>query len=257
MAEGRPPAVMRANRTSRISLLFGILDVASRRGRATMATVALPGGAAMIRSAQRAALAFAFTALFGGAAAAQSSDPLHLECAGPFGPEGSETGLEQVFGAANVAAETIDGPEGSTLDATLLFPDDPTRRLIVLWQDETARSRPAAIIVRDDSEWIGPGGLRLGDSIEDVETVNGAPFDVLGFGWDYGGAASFPAGTLADIPGACVLSLSFDLDWNRDYGPEFDPIMGDQQLQSDNPQLRAAAPTVSEIIVGYPFDEGQ
>lgn len=211
----------------------------------------------MTRFACTAAFAFAFTAALGSVAWAQSSDPLHLECAGPFGPEGSEAGLKQVFGEANVAAEMIDGPEGSTLDATLLFPDDPTRRLIVLWQDEIARSGPAAIIVRDDSEWIGPGGLRLGDGITDVETVNGAPFDVLGFGWDYGGAASFPAGTLADIPGACVLSLSFDLDWNKDYGPEFDPIMGDQQLRSDDAQLRAAAPVVSEIIVGYPFEDGQ
>jgi len=152
-------------------------------------------------------------------------------------------------------AETIDGPEGSTLDATLLFPDDPTRRLVVLWQDETRREKPAAVIVRDDSEWVGPGGVRLGDELGEVEAINGAPFDVLGFGWDYGGAASFPAGTLADIPGACVLSLSFDLDWTKEYGPEFDPIMGDQQLRSDDAQLRAAAPKVAEIIVGYPSED--
>ena len=196
----------------------------------------------------------ALTATLPTGAPAQTSVPLHLECVGPFGPEGSETALRQVFGDANVAAEEIDGPEGSVLDATLLFPDDPTRRLIVLWQEEMARAKPAAIIIRDDSEWIGPGGLRLGEALGEVEAVNGGPFNVLGFGWDYGGAASFPSGALADLPGACVLSLSFDLDWNRDYGPEFDVIMGDQELRSDDPQLRAAGPTVAEIIIGYPFE---
>lgn len=206
--------------------------------------------------AVRGAAALALIAASALPAAAQL-DSLHLECAGPFGPDGSEAGLRQVFGAGNVVAETIDGPEGSTLDATLLFPDDPTRRLVVLWQDEVQRTRPAAIIIRDDSEWVGPGGLRLGDALSEVEAVNGMPFNVLGFGWDYGGAASFPAGSLAAIPGGCVLSLSFDLDWTKEYGPEFDSIMGDQQLTSDNRQLLTAAPTVSEIIVGYPIEDGQ
>ena len=180
------------------------------------------------------------------------SDPLHLECAGPFGLDSSEAFLTELFGAENVVAETIDGPEGTTLDATLVFPQDPMRRLVVLWQDEERRARPAAIIVRDDSGWIGPGGIRLGSSLAEVEAVNQAPFHVLGFGWDYGGAASFPSGTLSEIPGGCMMSLSFDLDWTLEYGPEFDAIMGDQQLGSDDALLRAAAPTVSEIAVGYP-----
>ncbi|HET7715685.1 MAG TPA: hypothetical protein VFK86_08665 [Bauldia sp.] len=185
-------------------------------------------------------------------AAGQTGEPLHLECAGPFGAESSEKFLAELFGSDNVVAETIDGPEGTTLDATLVFPDDPARRLIVLWQDEANRARPAAIIIRDESEWIGPGGVRLGSSLEEVEAINGAPFSVLGFGWDYGGAASFPSGTLSAIPGGCIMSVSFDLDWSREYGPEFDSIMGDQQLGSDNKVLKAAAPTVSEIAVGYP-----
>jgi hypothetical protein len=51
------------------------------------------------------------------------------------------------------------------------------------------------------------------------------------------------------------MSLSFDLDWTREYGPEFDSIMGDQQLRSDDAQLRAATPKVAEIIVGYPVED--
>lgn len=180
------------------------------------------------------------------------SDPLHLECVGPFGPDSSEEFLKGLFGSGNIVSETIAGHEGTTLDATLVFPKDPARRLVVLWQDEEQRERPAAIIIRDDSAWIGPGGVRLGSALTEVEAINGAPFQVLGFGWDYGGAASFPVGVLADIPGGCIMSLSFDLDWSQDFGPEFDEIMGDQQLTSDDPLLRAAAPMVSEIAVGYP-----
>lgn len=183
---------------------------------------------------------------------AQTSEPMHLECAGPFGPDSSEAFLAQIFGADNVVTETIDGPEGTTLDSTLLFPNNPARRLIVLWQDEIGRVRPAAIIVRDDAMWVGPGGVHLGSGLDEVEAINGGPFRVLGFGWDYGGAASFPSGRLSEIPGGCVMSLSFDIDWTLSYGPEFDVIMGDQELSSDDEMLRAASPRVSEIAVGYP-----
>jgi hypothetical protein len=208
----------------------------------------------MTHFAARAAIAVTSAAgfLLDAPAMAQSSDPLHLECAGPFGPDSSEAFLAQLFGADNVVSETIAGPEGTTLDATLVFPNDPARRLVVLWQDEERHARPAAIIIREDSDWIGPGGVRLGSALAEVEAVNGAPFSVLGFGWDYGGAAGFPSGALADIPGGCIMSLSFDLDWSREFGPEFDAIMGDQQLGSDDPLLQAAAPIVSEIAVGYP-----
>jgi hypothetical protein len=50
------------------------------------------------------------------------------------------------------------------------------------------------------------------------------------------------------------MSLSFDLDWSKEFGPEFNRIMGDQQLKSDDDLLRAASPTVSEIAVGYPTE---
>ena len=207
----------------------------------------------MTQFAAGAAIAVVATGVFLAVPAmAQSSDPLHLECAGPFGPDSSEAFLAELFGSDNVVAETIDGPEGTTLDATLVFPRDPARRLVVLWQDEEQRARPAAVIVREDSDWIGPGGVRLGSDLAEVEAANQAPFKVLGFGWDYGGAASFPSGTLSEIPGGCMMSLSFDLDWTKEYGPAFDAIMGDQQLDSDDPLLQEAAPVVSEIAVGYP-----
>ena len=195
-------------------------------------------------------VAILLAASAGGAAAEEAR---HLECAGPFARGATVGTLASVFGAANVVNRTIDGPEGSTLDATLVFPDDPARRLVVLWQDEVARARPAAILIQDQSEWVGPGGIRLGTTLSEVEAANGAPFTILGFGWDYGGSAGFEEGTLADLPGGCTLSLTFQIDETVE-GPEFDAIMGDEQFRSDNPLIRKAAPTVSQIAVGYPME---
>ena len=65
-------------------------------------------------------------------------------------------------------------------------------------------------------------------------------------------SASFPSGALADVAGGCAVSLTFDLDWTLSYGPEFDAIMGDRSVPSDNQAMRDADPKVSEIAVGIP-----
>ena len=192
----------------------------------------------------------AFASLAG---AASAEEARHLECAGPFSKDATAASLASVFGAANVVNQTIDGPEGTTMEATLVFPDDPARRLVVLWQDEAARVGPAAILIEGESQWIGPGGIRLGSTLAEVEAANGGPFDILGFGWDYGGSAGFTEGGLANLPGGCVLSLTFDLGENAQ-GPEFDAIRGDSEFRTDNPLMQKAAPTVSEIAVGYPVE---
>lgn len=64
-------------------------------------------------------LAVAVFAALAGAAAAQ--EPQHLECAGPFAKDATAESLASVFGAANVVNQTIDGPEGTTMEATLVF----------------------------------------------------------------------------------------------------------------------------------------
>ena len=55
-----------------------------------------------------------------------------LDCEGPFGPDASKASLSEFFGAANVVDMNVDGPEGTTNSATVLFPNDPARRVEVL-----------------------------------------------------------------------------------------------------------------------------
>jgi hypothetical protein len=188
------------------------------------------------------ALALAVVGLMGLPALAEE-----LECAGPFARDASEETLVEAFGGDKVVAEEIDGPEGSTLDATLVYPNDPARHLVVLWWDEEARARPASIIIEKESAWTAPGGIRLGTTLAEVEKINGARFTLSGFGWDYGGSAGFEHGALAELPGGCILNLAFD----QDPLVMDESILGDEQFSSDNRAMRAAKPTVGRIIVGY------
>lgn len=180
------------------------------------------------------------------AAAAQN-----IRCDGPFAKDTSHAKLAQAFGAKNVVFQPVDGPEGSKLNATVLFPNEPKRRLEVLWHDEGARQRPSSIVVGGDSAWRARG-FRIGDPLTMVEKVNGKPFSLASFGGEYGGVArDWQGGALDKLSGDCRLGMRFVLD------PKAAPtarskVEGDGDLTSNSADVRGANPLITELIIGYP-----
>ena len=199
-----------------------------------------------------AAAASVVALLASGPASANLLDGMQLICDGPFARDANKASLVKEFGKKYVRDETFDGPEGSTFQATVVHPDDPAERLVVIWWDEAEKANPSTIIIEKDSTWKAPGGVRLGATVEDITDLNGAPFEISGFGWDYGGSAGFTEGRLAEAPN-CSIGLTFDLG-EQALGPEFDAIMGDRQISSEDPLIRQAAPTVTRISLGYPAE---
>ena len=132
------------------------------------------------------------------AAPAMAAD---IACEGPFAADSSEARLIEAFGKDNVVTGDVPGPEGSTVLATTIFPNDPARTIEFGWWDEEKHERVAYFTVPPDD--TAPGGLRKGLTVKEVEALNGGPFQLYGFFWDYGGAAIFDGGKLdllADYP---------------------------------------------------------
>jgi len=160
--------------------------------------------------------------------------------------------LASTYGAENITTQTLPGPEGESYTATVLYPNDPTRTLVIVWADPETQLRAASISAGEAASiWIGGHDLSVGDSIADVETANGRPFQLWGFGWDYGGfAVDWNGGALETPEGSCGLSVRFS--------PSVDPVpdgaLGDTQLKSDSPEMRGAKPRVTEFTIGYPMD---
>lgn len=155
--------------------------------------------------------------------------------------------LTQRVGAANIADQTLDGPEGMQYQATVLYPNDPIRRLEVQWADLQNRAQPAALTVTGDrSQWIGPQGLALGDDLASVEQKNGKPFAIYGFEWDYGGTvADWKGGAFAPAHG-CLTQVVFNAT-----APNNQSALGDHQFQSDSAEVRAAQPRLARISVTF------
>jgi hypothetical protein len=181
-------------------------------------------------------------------AAAQSpaqNAPQAIACGGPFAKDSSRAKLVASFGAANVTDQEVDGAEGSTELATVLFAKDPTRRVEVAWNDANSRARPASVSVKAPSAWTGPEGIRVGMALADVAQLNGAPISINGFEWDYGGYAMDLKGKLAKLSGGCSVMLRFSPGVDIS-GKSFRSIIGDKRIRSDNAVLLSAKPTLAE-----------
>lgn len=193
-------------------------------------------------------LALALTLIAG---AAHAQVPETLDCTGVFGRDSSHARVVQVFGARNVVFRKIHGPEGSELMATVVFGSDQRRRLEFLWHDEKARRRPSHISVGRGSAWRGPHGLAIGTALTEVERVNGRPFVLSGFGWDYGGTVTdWKGGALARLPGGCRLLVRFEQGANPP-GKAAEAVSGDRDFSSNNRNMRAVKPIIYEIIMSH------
>jgi hypothetical protein len=186
------------------------------------------------------------------APAERAAAPRAIKCEGPFGRDAGHADLVKAFGSANVVYQDIDGAEGEKIKASVLYPNDAKTKLEIIWDDEKARRGPM-IRARDQSAWASANGIRIGMAIADIEKMNGKPFTLSGFDWDYGGRVKdWRGGELAKpLPGGCIVGVEF-------VHPEDSPeanltkVSGDGDFLSDNADMRAVDPYVAVVTISYP-----
>lgn len=177
--------------------------------------------------------------------------PTVVSCSGLFGPDSSHQAIEEAFKAQNVTFGEIEGgSEGNKLVGSVIFPNDPKRRLEVLWQDEGQRMFVRLIVITGRSAWSGPKGLRLGLNLPAVEKINGKPFTLSAI--DQDGAVTvtdWQGGTLASLSGNCAASIRFKIDAKA--SEQARAAAGAEEFTSADKALRAVKPSAVEILFGY------
>jgi hypothetical protein len=156
------------------------------------------------------------------------------------------------FGFKNVTATDIEAENGTKVAASVLFPDDPQQRLEVWWANATSHSGIYLIVIGGKSDWTAPGGLRLGLTLAELEKLNHKSFKLKGF--DKNGVATvkdWDGGELASLAGGCNAGLSLRAD-PKVSAKIIGALSPNKEYASSNPQMRAAKPIVSEILIGYP-----
>jgi hypothetical protein len=175
-----------------------------------------------------------------------------VACSESFGKDSNHLKLAMGFGFKNVTATDIEAENGTKVAASVLFPDDPQQRLEVWWANATSHSGIYLIVIGGKSDWTAPGGLRLGLTLAELEKLNHKSFKLKGF--DKNGVATvkdWDGGELASLAGGCNAGLSLRAD-PKVSAKIIGALSPNKEYASSNPQMRAAKPVVSEILIGYP-----
>ena len=159
--------------------------------------------------------------------------------------------LAQAYGVHNVDFTQVTGDDGSAMMASVIYPNDPKKRLEVLWDDDTDRSGTRMIVIEGQSTWSAQKGLHLGLPLAALEKLNGKVFKVMGF--EKGGMAivsDWNGGALGLLTDGCRLGVQLKPD-PKASADTLAAASSAREFTSSDPAIRAAKPTVGEIIVAY------
>jgi hypothetical protein len=174
-----------------------------------------------------------------------------IACSGVFAKDSSHTKLASAFQSRNVSYTQVDTNSGGKTTASILYAKDPKRRLEVWWSKPASKSDTHLIVINGQSDWIAPGELHLGLTLAELEKLNGKPFKLSGFDRDHVATLSdWDGGTLSALAGGCKVGISLRAD-PRAPAATLSGLPADRAFTSSDASLRAANPTVSEILVTY------
>jgi hypothetical protein len=174
-----------------------------------------------------------------------------VTCGGTFAKDSSHLKLAMTFDSKNITFTDVDASNGTKVPASVLFPNDPKRRLEVWWSNPKDRSGTYLIVINGKSTWSAPGGLRLGLTLQQLEKLNKKAFKLKGF--DKDGVATisdWDNGELANLAGGCKSGLSLRAD-PKAPADAVSALAPDKEYGSQDPQMVAVKPTVSEVLIGY------
>jgi hypothetical protein len=184
---------------------------------------------------------------------APAAPALAVACSGIFAKDSTHLKLATKYDSRNVTFGQVDGPDGSKIPGTIVFPNDPKRRLEVLWANEAGRSDTSVIAINGKSQWSAPKGMKLGLPLAALEKANGRPFKISGFDAEgSAGVAGWEGGALSSIPGGCKMGMRLAADPKAPKEAR-DAVAGaaDKEFLSSDAGVRTIKPTVVEILIGY------
>jgi len=191
-------------------------------------------------------LAIAFVLL--GTSLARAEPALTISCEDRlFAKDSSHQRLVAAFGKQNVALESERA--GPNIDfQSVIFPKDPKRKLIVVWDDGESRSVPRTLIIEKPSQWAAPKGIRLGMPLAELERASGAPVTITGFSFFMGGGVESDG--LRNLPGGCGISITMEPTAKLPR-PQMDKISTRDSFPSTDPLIHKAQPVINRLSVSF------
>jgi hypothetical protein len=200
---------------------------------------------------------FALTAVLSCAIALANPDPWLIPpdgLSGKITQRTSEIDLIQAFGKEHVTKGSYYVGEDIEIPGTILYPDEPAKRLELTWKDKHLKRAPEQVhIYGEKSLWHTAKGITLGTSLNELELLNGRPFRLIGFDIDYQGTVlSWNGGLLEkDFKTNHHLTIRLKPPLKTNATPEELASLGGAEFSSDNAAMKKVNPKVYEIVWAF------
>lgn len=155
--------------------------------------------------------------------------------------------LEAAIGKEQVTERDFYLGEGESAPGLVLYADSPEEVEVLLDDDGMVILYRLA---QKDSKWATKEGVKVGMSIQDLQTANGVPFKFTGFDWDYGGTVTNWNGGAFDGKDFLVV-LGYNYDGAELTEEDMTVLIGDQDVMSDHPATQRYEISVVEIMQRY------
>ena len=176
--------------------------------------------------------------------------------------------LKQLFPAATVKDDELELDEGMVFPATFIAQNVPAESLAIVWTGKGADAHPKQVFMcrgrrrgtcRYHAAGLG-GDVATGTKLAELETMNGKPFTIQGFGWTYGGnIVSWDGGKMQAWDCNSSLSIVVDGERNREGGlalqlseADRSTFTGNQQVSTSTAALRKLNPAITEMLFIFP-----
>ncbi|MEI7999079.1 MAG: hypothetical protein WCH62_06195 [Candidatus Omnitrophota bacterium] len=178
---------------------------------------------------------------------------------GPITALTTEEELVNIFGQSNVITSNLHAGE-VVYKGTILFPDDPKKKLTISWKDSNPNRNPASISIEGDiSRWATRDGVTLGTALEDIVRLNGGVIELNNEGdsWDFWGfyIHDIKGGVLKNLAGKGLfvkLGPKFSWPWEKKDRPDFWEERGKNgTILSDHPGFRKTHYHVEYMSVNF------
>jgi hypothetical protein len=156
-----------------------------------------------------------------------------------------------------VRRELIHVGEGERESGSVIYPNEPRLTILVLWKDSVGRRNPSSLRLRDRSRQVIYDGIGIGTTLKALERLNGRPFQLAGFDFDYSGTVtSWRGGRLEQVSGrACEIKVRLlpvlPKSPSRQQLAAGEATEGDRDFESSNPNMQLLNPRVYEVLLIY------
>ncbi len=161
---------------------------------------------------------------------------------GAITPATPPEALPRIYGQAHIRFGAVPAAEGDSVAGAFLLRGTADALEIGFTDDR----RGVAYVRIVGRRWHTAAGLRIGTTLADLERINGGPFLLSGFSWDFGGRVLDAQG------GQLPRSLLIVLAPTRSLPPaESDEVSGKRRLSSRHPVLRRLGVVVAGLAATF------